>query len=50
MIAAASAGDLAPLERLVRVLARPFDEQPEHAELAEPPGDEQRAYKTFCGT
>ncbi len=34
-IDAADAGDLAPLERLMRVLRRPYDEQPEHEELAE---------------
>jgi hypothetical protein len=32
------------------VLQRPFDDQPEHAELAEPPGDDQWQYRTFCGT
>jgi uncharacterized protein YdiU (UPF0061 family) len=33
-IEAADAGDLAPLRRLMHVLRRPFDEQPEHDELA----------------
>jgi uncharacterized protein YdiU (UPF0061 family) len=33
-IDAATEGDLAVLERLTRVLARPYDEQPEHEELA----------------
>ncbi|RAK70589.1 protein adenylyltransferase SelO [Hymenobacter edaphi] len=33
-IEAAEAGDLAPLNRLFEVLKRPFDEQPEHEELA----------------
>jgi len=32
------------------VLARPYDEQPEAADLAAPPGEEQWGYKTFCGT
>jgi uncharacterized protein YdiU (UPF0061 family) len=50
MIAAAEAGILAPFERLCRVLARPYDDQPEDAELALPPGEEQWAYRTFCGT
>jgi uncharacterized protein YdiU (UPF0061 family) len=49
-IAAATAGDLGPFERLRHVLAGPFDDQPEHAELADPPGDEQWGYRTFCGT
>ncbi|MBX3462264.1 MAG: YdiU family protein [Planctomycetes bacterium] len=34
-IDAAEAGDLAPLHRLLAILERPFDEQPEHAELAQ---------------
>jgi uncharacterized protein YdiU (UPF0061 family) len=50
MITAATEGDLAPFERLLDVLARPYDDQPEAADLAEPPGEEQWAYKTFCGT
>jgi uncharacterized protein YdiU (UPF0061 family) len=48
--AAARHGDFQPFETLVEVLGRPYDEQPHHAHLAEPPGPEQRVYKTFCGT
>ena len=33
-IDALEAGDGAPLERLMRVLERPYDEQPEHESLA----------------
>lgn len=43
-------GDYAPFERLVTVLARPFDEQPEHAELEHPARPEERVERTFCGT
>ncbi|HMY18271.1 MAG TPA: YdiU family protein [Polyangium sp.] len=50
MIAAATSGDMQPFERLMRVLARPFDDQPEAADLTMPPGDEQWNYRTFCGT
>lgn len=50
MIEAAVEGDLQPFERLREVLRHPFDDQPEHAELALPPGREQWAYRTFCGT
>jgi len=50
MITAALAGDLRPFERLGRVLARPYDDQPDDAELAEPPGASQWSYQTFCGT
>ncbi|MEL6197745.1 MAG: YdiU family protein, partial [Pseudomonadota bacterium] len=47
---AAEEGDLKPLERLCRVLARPFDDQPEEVDLAQPPRAEQAVTHTFCGT
>jgi len=43
-------GDFAPFETLVRVLARPYAEQPELAYLAEPPLVNERVQATFCGT
>jgi uncharacterized protein YdiU (UPF0061 family) len=48
--AAVRRDDFQPFETLVDVLARPYEDQPERAYLAEPPGPEQRDYKTFCGT
>jgi uncharacterized protein YdiU (UPF0061 family) len=48
--AAVQHADFGPFERLVEVLARPFDDQPEHAELAEPPAVHERVRATFCGT
>lgn len=49
--AATERGDLAPFERLLAVLQRPFDEQPDAAPYAEPPAPAQMAgYRTFCGT
>jgi uncharacterized protein YdiU (UPF0061 family) len=48
--AAVRRADFQPFETLVDVLGRPFEDQPEHSALAEPPGPEQRVYKTFCGT
>jgi len=42
--------DLAPFETLVRVLARPFDDQPEAEHLAVPPKPDERVTQTFCGT
>jgi uncharacterized protein YdiU (UPF0061 family) len=48
--AAVRHGDLGPFEALVEVLARPYDEQPEHADLAQPPQAEERVMATFCGT
>jgi len=51
-LAAASAhGDLAPFERLLQALHRPFDEHPEDAAFAEPaPAEVTACYQTFCGT
>ena len=48
--AATDKGDFAPFETLVRVLARPFDDQPDAAHLAEPPAQGERVRQTFCGT
>ena len=48
--AAVAHADFTPFETLVAVLARPYEEQPEHARLQDPPGPEQHEYETFCGT
>jgi uncharacterized protein YdiU (UPF0061 family) len=48
--AAVRRDDFRPFETLVDVLATPYEDQPEHAHLATPPGPEQRDYTTFCGT
>ena len=48
--AAVKRDDFEPFETLNVVLGRPYEDQPEHAPLAEAPGPEQHAYKTFCGT
>ena len=42
--------DFAPFNVLADVLAKPYDDQPAFASLAEPPGADQRVYQTFCGT
>jgi serine/tyrosine/threonine adenylyltransferase len=50
-LAAATAGDLGPFERLVDVLARPFDERPGLEAYAAPaPAEFGPGYRTFCGT
>ncbi|MEO1203100.1 MAG: YdiU family protein [Pseudomonadota bacterium] len=49
-IRAAVDGDLAPFRTLHEVLTTPFDEQPEHRALAEPPQPHERVTQTFCGT
>ena len=48
--AAIERDDFAPFERLLSVLARPYDDQPEAAAYAEPPADRGVGYRTFCGT
>ena len=50
IVAAQDHGDFAPFERLLGVLAKPFDEQPAFGRYAEPPRPEQVVHKTFCGT
>ena len=42
--------DFAPMQRLNTVLSRPYDDQPEHADLARPPQPAERVLTTFCGT
>jgi uncharacterized protein YdiU (UPF0061 family) len=49
-IQAALGDDFAPFHRLVDVLARPFDDQPEHEELEQPPAPNEVVERTFCGT
>jgi uncharacterized protein YdiU (UPF0061 family) len=50
-LAAASDGeDFEPFRRLLAVLQRPFDEQPEAAEYERPPEPTERVLQTFCGT
>jgi uncharacterized protein YdiU (UPF0061 family) len=48
--AAVRRDDFSPFETLVQVLARPYDEQPDHVHLAAPPRREERVLATFCGT
>ncbi len=50
-LAAATAGDLAPVERLLEAVRRPFDERPGLERYAEAgPEQDFRAYTTYCGT
>lgn len=49
-IASAYQGDLQPFERLIAVLARPYEEQPDAVSLMAPPRPEQVVKQTFCGT
>ena len=49
-LAAAQAGDFSPFEELVQVLSKPYDDRPEFAKYAEPPGPGEIVQRTFCGT
>ena len=51
LAAASDEGDLAPFERLLDAIRRPYDEAPELAPYAEPaPAAVTACYRTFCGT
>lgn len=49
-LTAATAGDLAPTERLVDVLRRPFEERPGLDEFVRPAPEGGAGYVTYCGT
>src|SRR5262245_5559734 len=50
LAAAIEHDDYEPFEELLLVLSRPYEDQPAVARYSEPPGPEQRVYRTFCGT
>jgi len=47
---AAESGDYQPFQRLLAILQRPFDEQPQAAGYTQPPTPSERVFQTFCGT
>jgi uncharacterized protein YdiU (UPF0061 family) len=49
-LAAATTGDLEPFQRLLDVLAHPFDERPGLESYAAPAPSSWGPYRTFCGT
>jgi serine/tyrosine/threonine adenylyltransferase len=49
-LSAAENGDYTPFNKLLAVVQRPYDDQPEAAEYAQPPGPQERVLQTFCGT
>ena len=49
-IAEALQDDFARFERLNTVLSRPYEDQPEHADLQEAPAEQEQVRQTFCGT
>ncbi|RWR32840.1 YdiU family protein [Sinirhodobacter populi] len=49
-IAAGVEGDYAPFHRLNAALARPYEPDPDYADLEAAPLNEERVLRTFCGT
>ncbi|MFI7596595.1 YdiU family protein [Actinoplanes sp. NPDC049681] len=49
-LAAATDGDLAPLDRLVQAVSAPFEERPGLERYAAPAPQDFGVYRTFCGT
>ncbi len=49
-LAAALDSDFVPFETLLTVLAKPFQDQPEHADFMAPPRPDEVVRATFCGT
>ena len=50
MITAAVGGDYAPFHRLRKVLAHPYDSQPDSVDFTQPPTPQEVVPATFCGT
>jgi serine/tyrosine/threonine adenylyltransferase len=48
--AASEHGDFKPFHRLLGILQRPYDDQPEVADYEQPPEPAERVLRTFCGT
>jgi uncharacterized protein YdiU (UPF0061 family) len=48
--AASDSGDYGPFQRLLGILQRPYDDQPDSAEYSQPPEPSAQVFKTFCGT
>ena len=49
-IQAALTGEFGPFEKLVAVLAKPYEDQPQMADYTHPPAPDERVLRTFCGT
>ena len=50
VISAMDRADFSPFHRMLDVLSRPFEDQPDARDLAEPPLPHERVAATFCGT
>ncbi|BBZ45258.1 protein adenylyltransferase SelO [Mycobacterium parmense] len=49
-LAAATEGDLAPLDKLLAAVSAPYDERPGLQRYADPAPEDFGPYRTFCGT
>ena len=49
-LTAAQQGDMAPFEKLLAAVRRPYEEGPGLTEFSEPAPPAERVYQTFCGT
>jgi uncharacterized protein YdiU (UPF0061 family) len=50
LTAASASGNYEPFHRLLAILQRPYDDQPQAAEYQQPPQPSERVLQTFCGT
>jgi len=50
IVAAVERDDFGPFETLLELLSRPYEDQPDFAEFANPPKAHERVLATFCGT
>jgi protein adenylyltransferase len=48
--AAIEYGDFSPFAKLLTILSRPFEDQADFADYANPPHADERVFRTFCGT
>jgi uncharacterized protein YdiU (UPF0061 family) len=49
-LSAAEDGDSSPFHKLLEILQRPYDDQPESVAYSLPPEPSERVLQTFCGT
>ena len=49
-LAAATAGDLGPVERLLAAVTAPYEERPGLERYAQPAPEDFGVYTTYCGT
>ncbi len=50
LAAAVEGGDFTEMDRLITLLSKPYQDQPEFTDYMNPPEPQERVYQTFCGT